>query len=167
MHMHVRLRSRFAYKCSVENHAMCMHTYIHVRPQVSAVTACNYLQTVLPFIDVPLTSCLLLVAFAVVVILGCVHILSNGICPCPMPTINHTKPNRVPPTTCRLRESANVAVVICCVHVVTLLLLLGLGFLYVTANGLGELPANLAQPFPDIKTVRFVGVLFSSALFDG
>ena len=47
-----------------------------------------------------------------------------------------------------------MALVICAVHVATLLLLLGLGFLYVAANGLGELPQNLAQPFPDINTVR-------------
>ncbi len=92
---------------------------------VSAVTACNYLQTVLPFLDVPLASCALLLAFAVVVLLG-------------------------------LKESANVALVICCVHVATLLLLIALGFVYVLGNGLGELPANLALPFPDINTVRSV-----------
>jgi hypothetical protein len=36
-------------------------------------------------------------------------------------------------------------------------LLLALGFLYVVSNGLGELPANMAQPFPDINTVRARG----------
>lgn len=124
------------------------------------MTACNYLQAVLPFIDVPLTSCLLLLAFAVVVILGCVFgVSSHKIYPIPTitKTIHPVHPVHPPTHALRLRESANVALVICCVHVATLLLLLGLGFLYVTANGLAELPANLAQPFPDINTVRLVG----------
>lgn len=89
---------------------------------VSAVTASNYLETVLSGIDVQSTACLLLLAFAIVVVLG-------------------------------LRESANVALVICCAHVATLLLLLGLGLLYVLSNSAGELIVNMAQPFPDI-TVR-------------
>lgn len=60
-----------------------------------------------------------------------------------------------------------MALVICCVHVATLLMLLGLGFLYVTANGFGELPSNLAQPFPDINTVRLVWRTFWLALMNG
>lgn len=129
----------------------CIH--IHIHTQVSAVTACNYLHAVLPFIDVPLTSCLLLLAFAVVVILGCVPwLVSVG----RRATYNGRYLNPDLYTRAhRLRESANVALVICAVHVATLLLLLGLGFMYVVANGLGELPENLAQPFPDINTVRF------------
>lgn len=89
---------------------------------MSAVTACNYLHAVLPDI-------------VDVPIASCMLLMVFALV-----------------VTSGLRESASVAMVISIIHVGTLLLVLSLGLLYVLCNDLGELPANLKLPFPDINS---------------
>ena len=87
---------------------------------VSAVTACNYLHAVLPDLINVPVAACCLLALFA-------FIVGMG-----------------------LKESAGVAMVICGIHVCTLVLLLALGLVYVLFNNLGELPANLALPFPSV-----------------
>ncbi len=108
---------------------------------VSSVTACNYLHAVLPDLVNVPVAACLLLALFAVVV---------GL---------------------GLKESAGVAMVICSIHIATLLLLLTLGVVYVLFNELGELPANMQQPFPAVATgdgdevLDLSGTMWTALLF--
>lgn len=101
--------------------AACLSVLAYIATGVvSAVTACNYLHAVLPDLIDVPIAACCLLSLFALVV-------GMG-----------------------LKESAGVAMVICAVHVLTFFVLLSLGFLYVIFNNLGELPANLLLPFPDV-----------------